>query len=150
MMGRPEGQGLFEVMNFLAETLGLGNPGSERQGIAGGAEADGLIGVFQGFGKDGDAAEHQSLEFVAGEVGGILAEASQLLAKAVVVEPAVEGGLPNARGAGGLSQGGRGGDDGQGGLLARGKAGFFDFSTISSHSGSLAGLTADLWGCRVG
>ena len=36
-----------------------------------------LVGVVHGFGQDGDAAEHESLEFVAGEFGGPLAEADQ-------------------------------------------------------------------------
>ena len=74
----------------------LANPDGEGHGVAGGAEADGLVGVVHGFGQDGYAAQHESREFVAGEFGGLLAEAGKLAAEAVVFKPTVQGALSDA------------------------------------------------------
>ena len=44
--------------SFLRRPLGLGDPTGKGQGITGGAQAEVLVRVFEGFGEDGDAAEH--------------------------------------------------------------------------------------------
>ena len=82
---------------------------------------------------DGNAAEHYSLEFPLGEVGGLLAEAGKFFAEEGVFKPTVESAFSDAGGAGGLGQGGSGGDDGQCGLLAAGEAGGFSSPLIFSH-----------------
>ena len=93
VMGGPEGKGIFEVLDIPLEFLGLANPDGEGQGVTGGAEAEGLIRVVHGFGQDGDATEHEALEFPAGELGGLLAEAGQFGAEAIVIEPAAQSSL---------------------------------------------------------
>ena len=55
------------------------------------------------------------------------------MAEAAVLEPTVGCALSYAGGAGGLSQGGSSGEDGQSLLPVGGKAGFFDFCTILYH-----------------
>ena len=133
--------GFFDALEVGPELGDLRNLDSEGHSIAGGAEADGYIGVFQGFGEGGDAAEHDALEFLFGEVGGLLAEAGQLVAEAVVLEPAVKGALSDSGSAGGSSEGGSGGDDGQSGLLAPGEAGTFRSPLIFSHFLPFGGIS---------
>ena len=140
----PHGEDGFDFLDFLAELLNLADAASERHGVAGGAEADGLIRVVHGLGEDGDAAKHEALKFLAGKVGGLFADASQLGAEFVVFEPTVEGAIPDAGFAGGLSHGGSGGNDGQDGLLAKGEAGFLDFPLIFSHFVPFRGLCVGL------
>ena len=144
-MGGPDGHGCFNVLDFLPEFLNFADAGGERHGISGGAEADGLVGVVHGLGDDRDAAEHESLKFLTGEVGGLFANAGQLDAEMVVFKPAIQSALTDAGLAGGLSYGRGGCNDGQGGLLAKGEAGFFislPFSFISSRSGSTVWIPA--------
>ena len=70
---------------------------------------------------------------LAGEVGGLLAVVGQLLAKLGFLEPAVEGGLADARVAGGLGDGGSHGDGREGGLLAKGEGRNLEIRVICSH-----------------
>ena len=132
-MSRPLRDGFFDALEVGPELGDFRKLDSEGHGIAGGAETDGYIGVFQGFGEGGDAAEHDALEFLFGEIGGFLAEAGQFFAEAVVLEPAVESAFSDAGGAGGLGEGRSGGDDGQCGLLATGEAGNFSSPLNVSH-----------------
>ena len=140
-MSRPLRDGFFDALEVGPELGDFRNLDSEGHGIAGGAETDGYIGVFQGFGEGGDAAEHDALEFLFGEIGGFLAEAGQFFAEAVVLEPAVESAFSDAGGAGGLGEGRSGGDDGQCGLLAAGEAGKFSSPLNFSHFLPFGGIS---------
>ena len=60
------------------------------------------------------------------------------MAEAVVLEPTVGSILSYSQGACGSRQGGSSGDDGQSLLPAGGKAGIFEFCTISFHFGASA------------
>ena len=128
------GKAVLDGLEVSPELFDLGNLDGEGHAVAGGAQSDGNIGVFESVGYDGYAAEHDSLEFPLGEVGGLLAEADKFFAEEGVFKPTVEGAFSDAGGAGGLGQGGGGGDDGQCGLLAAGEAGGFRLPLIFSHS----------------
>ena len=132
-VSRPLRKSVLDGMEVGLELLDLRNLDGEGHAVAGGAQADGNIGVFESFGKDGNAAEHYSLEFPFCEVGGLLAEAGKFFAEEGVFKPTVESAFSDAGGAGGLGQGGSGGDDGQCGLLAAGEAGKFSSPLIFSH-----------------
>ena len=77
--------------------------------------------------------EANSLEGLAGEVGGLLAAAGQLGTEGVVLEPAAKGPLADAGEAGALDQ--RGGiyHDRQNGLLPEGETGNFRIADIFGH-----------------
>ena len=60
---------VFDGLQVGLELLDLGNLDGIGHGVAGCSETDGDIGVFQGFGKDGNAAEHDAAEFLFSEVG---------------------------------------------------------------------------------
>ena len=132
-MGCPEREDFFQGLDIGPELFGLANLDGERQGIAGSAKLDGHIRVVHSFGKDGDAAQHEALKFLAGEAGGLLAKAGQLVAEAIFFEPTAQGTLADPRRAGGLSNSRGGGDDGEGRPLAKGEVGFFDYPLISAH-----------------
>ena len=119
--GWVQGGGLLEGLDVVLELFEIDDLGGEGEGVAGGAEADGDVGIVQRLGKDIDSAYQESLEFLAGEVGLLLAEAGQLVAEVFVFKPAADGALADAGVAGGLGDGGRGGDGGDGGLLAKGQ-----------------------------
>ena len=103
--------GGFKGSDVVSELFGFANLGSERQGVAGGAEANGLVGVVHSFGEDGDAAKHEALEFLPGEVGGLLAVADQFPAEVIVCKPAAQGAFADAGCAGCLGDRRGGGDD---------------------------------------
>ena len=134
------GNAVLDRLEVGLELLDLRNLDGEGHAVAGSAQADGNFGVFEGFGKDGNAAEHYSLEFPLGEVGGLLAEACKFFAEEGVFKPTVEGAFSYAGGACGLGQGGSGGDDGQCGLLAAGEAGKFSSPVNLSHFLPLRGV----------
>ena len=58
-----------------------------------------------------------------GKVGGLTLELGELLLKFGGLEPTVQGATANLRDAGGVGDGGRGGEYGERGLLARGETG---------------------------
>ena len=65
-----------------------------------------------------------------GKFGGLALKLSELLLKFGVLEPTVQGAAANLRDSGGLGYGGRGGEDGEGGLLTRGETGSIFCSAI--------------------
>ena len=125
--------GGFEVVEVGAEVFEFGGAEVERQGVVGGAETDGWVGIAHGVGEYGDAERGELEEFPAGDVGGLSAEFGEAAAEGRVVEPAAEGGFADTGGAGSLGNGGYAGDDREGGLLARGKGGKVDFPLIFVH-----------------
>ena len=68
---------------------------------------------------------------------GSLAQGVEFFTKGWVFEPAAEGALGYAGVFGGLGQGLGEGNPGEGGLLAEGEFGNFDFPAISGHFGPL-------------
>ena len=127
------GKAVLDGLEVSPEFFDLRNLDGEGHAVAGGAQADGNIGVFKSVGYDGYAAEHDSLEFPLGEVCGLLAEADKFFAEEGVFKPTIESAFSDDGGAGGLGQGGGGGDDGQCGLLAVGEAGKFGSPVNWSH-----------------
>ena len=127
------GNAVLDGIEVSPELLDLRNLDGEGHAVAGGAQADGNIGVLESVGKDGDAAEHDAPELLLGEVGSLLAEACEFFTEEGVFKPAVEGAFSDAGGACGLGQGESGGDDGQCGLLAVGEAGKFSSPVDLSH-----------------
>ena len=127
------GDEVFEVSEVGADVFDFGDAEVEGEGVVGGAETDGRVGVAHGVGEDGDSERGEGEEFPTGDDGGLAMEFGEAVAEVGVGEPASEGGLADTGGAGGLDDGGGAGDYGQGGLLARLKGGKIDFPLISAH-----------------
>ena len=116
-------QGSAQVANIIGELADNAEFDAVIHGVAGGADADHGVRVFNGLlGDDGDDMGHEGLQLLAGEVVGLPMELGELFTECEVIEPAAEGSLGNAGIAGGLGNGGREGDDGQNGLLAGSEA----------------------------
>lgn len=125
-----DGSGLagcnFQVVEVGCQAVDLVDAQDERDGVTGGTKAQGRVGRLHGVGEDGGAGRHKALEFLAGDVEGLLTHAVDLLPEVRVGEPAAQGGLGYTGETGGLGNGGREGDDRKGGPLAVGEAGVFD------------------------
>ena len=87
----PLSRRFLQFLDFLAELVDFGELDAEGHVGAGGADADGGVGIVQGVGQDGYTLEHEALEFKAGEFGGFLLLAGEFPAEIFVLEPAVEG-----------------------------------------------------------
>ena len=125
--------GLLELVEGGFEFLDFSELQGEGHGIAGCPEAEGWVGALHNFCEDGETAWQKGLGLLTGEIGGLLAVVGQLLAKLGFLEPAVEGGLADARVAGGLGDGGSHGDGREGGLLAKGEGRNLEIRVICSH-----------------
>ena len=101
-----------QVGDVGAEVFELGGADVEREGVVGGADSDGRVGVAHGIGEDGDAKRREGEEFLPGDVGGLAAQFVDATAEGGIGEPTAEGGLADIGGTGGLDDGGEGGDDG--------------------------------------
>lgn len=94
----------FESSCHVVEVVGLEAHG---KGGLGGAEPDGGTGVFEGFGQDENALEHEAVELGAGEACGVGPQPFEAVLEVGVVHPAVEGGAADACHPGGVGHGGR-------------------------------------------
>ena len=126
-------QGLLDVPDIGGELLGLAKSDGEGGRVAGGAEAQGRVGVLHQFGEYRGCQQGLALELLAGEVGALLKEVGQRLAEIGVLEPAVEGALGDSGFGGGLGDGGCQGDNGERGLLASCQAKKAVFHVIFCH-----------------
>ena len=99
------GEKLAHLVEAGGQVLHFGQLDSVGEGVAGGADPDGGVGVGHGLGKDGHAAAGEAVQFLAGDDGGLLAEVGQAVGETGVAEPAAEGFFVDAGGAGGPGQG---------------------------------------------
>ena len=83
--------GDFEVVEVGGEAVGFVDAEDEGKGVTGGAEAQGRVGGLHGVGEYGGAQGHESLEFLVGNVEGLLAHAVDVLAEVGVGKPATQG-----------------------------------------------------------
>ena len=135
-------QGSTQVANIIGELADNAEFDAVIHGVAGGADADRRVRVFNGLlGDDGDDMGHEGLQLLAGEVVGLPMELGELFTECGVIEPAAEGSLGNAGIAGGLGNGGREGDDGQNGLLAGSEVGISISRSFPDKSGASAAGT---------
>ena len=142
--------GLLELVEGGLEVLDFGELQGKGDGIAGGAEAEGGVGALHDLGENGETAWEEGLGLLTGEVGGLLTEVGELLAKLGFLEPAVQGGLADARVAGGLGDGGSHGDGREGGLLAEGEGGNLEIRVIYAHFGPFGVIGVFLIGLGEG
>ena len=91
------------------------------------------VGVVQKLAEAKDGLQGQALEVPFCQFGGLALELGKLLLEFGVLEPTVEGAAADLRDAGGLGDGGRGGEYGEGCLLARGETGSVFCSAILRH-----------------
>ena len=133
-MRGPNRECVFKVLDLVLDFLGVNNLLSESQGVAGCAEADGLVRIIHGLGKDCNALEHEAMGFLAGKFSGLLVDAGQFVTKVRVFEPAVQGPPGDFGPASGLGDGRRLGYDAQCEPLAASQMGISDFCAILCHS----------------
>ena len=92
-----------------------------------------------------DSLKGEALEAAFGELGGLAPQLGKLVAEFGVLEPTVQSAAAHFGEAGGLGDGGGGGENGERRLLAWGEAGVFYFRAVVSHG--LSGRLIDLAGC---
>ncbi len=92
-----------------------------------------------------DSLKGEALEAAFGELGGLAPQLGKLVAEFGVLEPTVQSAAAHFGEAGGLGDGGGGGENGERRLLAWGEAGVFYVRAVVSHG--LSGRLIDLAGC---
>ncbi len=112
---------------------------------ADGAEADLRVLILEKVAEVKDSLKGEALEAAFGELGGLALQLGKLVAEFGVLEPTVQSAAARFAEAGGLGNGGGGGENGERRLLAWGEAGVFYFRAVVSHG--LSGRLIDLAGC---
>ena len=100
---------------------------------ADGAEADLRVLILEKVAEVKDSFKGEALEAAFGELGGLALQLSKLAAEFGVLEPTVQSAAAHFAEAGGLGNGGGGGENGESRLLAWGEAGVFYFRAVVSH-----------------
>ncbi len=80
-----------------------------------------------------DSLKGEALEAAFGELGGLAPQLGKLVAEFGVLEPTVQSAAAHFGEAGGLGNGGGGGENGESRLLAWREAGVFYFRAVVSH-----------------
>ena len=120
-------------MDLGLDFLDVVKPGGKAEDGAGGAKADFRFRVVEEFAEAKNGLKGKALEVALGKLGGLALLLGELLPEFGLLKPPVQGAAVYLSPAGGLGDGGGGGKDGEGGLLAGGEAGIFWSRGIVRH-----------------
>ncbi len=133
LLGDPKGQGGLQGLDLVMQLLDFAKLGGVTEDGADGAEADFRVWTLQEVAEANDGLEGEALEAAFGESGGLALQLGKLAAEVGVLEPTVQSAAAHLGEAGGLGDGGGGGEYGESRLLARGGAGVFYFRAFACH-----------------